>query len=226
MAVNGLTAFASREHNMHPILETSGAVVTLLMRSVGRTISRRQAAPPPRFVDTFSDGWPSLRNRRRVQNDAYAQLRDRLSDELRHLLLQAEIQWGRAELEERDVFIDELARHFPGLAPAIRHIACVHLFERWTNDVGRCCEPEATSGRVPTDHVGPEDGLTERRKSLVDALLAIRQRAREFGIAMPFVHIDGASNEQLAEDIRHIEYLIKREIGEEGGVPWPGLRAG
>jgi hypothetical protein len=41
--------------------------------------------------------------------------------------------------DEQNVFIDELCRHFPGLAPAIRYIAYHHISEQRLADRGTCC---------------------------------------------------------------------------------------
>jgi hypothetical protein len=82
----------------------------------------------------------------------------RLDDELRAQLTHE--QWvlhngvvtlaTDAWVEEQDRFVDELCRHFPGLAPAIRAVAWHVIEERRDEDVGVCCSSAETSeGRAP-----------------------------------------------------------------------------
>ena len=46
---------------------------------------------------------------------------------------------GDLSMDAEDQFVDELCRHFPGLAPAIRYVA-YHLGEQRLTDIGVCCE--------------------------------------------------------------------------------------
>ncbi len=45
---------------------------------------------------------------------------------------------GNLSVDAEDQFVDELCRHFPGLAPAIRAVA-YHLGEQRLTDIGACC---------------------------------------------------------------------------------------
>jgi hypothetical protein len=58
-------------------------------------------------------------------------------------LLNSRIQDVLGEVfdEEYDRFIAELARHLPGVAPAVRLLA-FHVIEAKSDDVGECCEPQ------------------------------------------------------------------------------------
>ena len=44
--------------------------------------------------------------------------------------------------DEQDIFVEELCRHFPGLAPGIRYIAYHHISSQSLADRGACCEEE------------------------------------------------------------------------------------
>ena len=76
----------------------------------------------------------------------------RLDDELRRALTHE--QWvkhdrlvdmeGSLSIDEEDQFVDELCRHFPGLAPATRNVA-YHLGEQRLTDIGACCEGDVSA---------------------------------------------------------------------------------
>ena len=46
---------------------------------------------------------------------------------------------GNLSIDAEDEFVDELCRHFPGLAPAIRAVV-YHLGEQSLDDIGTCCK--------------------------------------------------------------------------------------
>ena len=46
---------------------------------------------------------------------------------------------GNLSIDAEDQFVDELCRHFPGMAPAIRAVA-YHLCEQRLDERGACCE--------------------------------------------------------------------------------------
>ena len=47
---------------------------------------------------------------------------------------------GARHIAESDAYVEELARHFPQLAPAIRCVA-YHVVEERLDDYGTCCAP-------------------------------------------------------------------------------------
>jgi hypothetical protein len=51
--------------------------------------------------------------------------------------------------EDEDLRLEELARHLPGVAPAIRVLA-EHLIEQRAADVGSCCTAPVPGGRGRT----------------------------------------------------------------------------
>ena len=74
----------------------------------------------------------------------WQELMDTTTDHQRHLLIRLDGEIGRSWLNEQDRYITELARHFPGLAPAIRAVA-YHLDQGEQADRGGCCSGEVTS---------------------------------------------------------------------------------
>ena len=73
----------------------------------------------------------------------YRALRDKLNEEQSRLLFEIDFHSGDSWMAEQDRFVDELCRHLPGLAPAIRAVAWHHLDQQCKADVGRCCASEA-----------------------------------------------------------------------------------
>jgi len=57
----------------------------------------------------------------------------------RELLFAFESEHSTSLLAEQDALTEELARHFPGLAPAIRSVVQHHLIDQRRDDVGTCC---------------------------------------------------------------------------------------
>ena len=64
--------------------------------------------------------------------------RDSLSPEQWRMYFDLEKIDGAREVAESDQFVEELARHFPQLAPAIRCVAS-HVWEQKLGDRGTCC---------------------------------------------------------------------------------------
>jgi hypothetical protein len=72
--------------------------------------------------------------------EIYDALRATLNAEQRELLFKLDSASGNDWIVEQDRFVDELVRHFPGLAPAIRAVAWHHLNDQLPADAGACCE--------------------------------------------------------------------------------------
>ena len=68
----------------------------------------------------------------------YRRFRDSLSPEQWRMYFDLERFDGAREVAESDQFVEELARHFPQLAPAIRCVAS-HVWEQKLDDRGTCC---------------------------------------------------------------------------------------
>ena len=64
--------------------------------------------------------------------------RDSLSEEQWRMYFDLEKIDGARHIRESDIYVEELARHFPHLAPAIRCVAW-HLWEQKLADRGVCC---------------------------------------------------------------------------------------
>ena len=64
--------------------------------------------------------------------------RDSLTPEQWRMYFDLERIDGERHTAESDAFVEELARHFPQLAPAIRCVAN-HLWEQKLADRGTCC---------------------------------------------------------------------------------------
>ena len=64
--------------------------------------------------------------------------RDSLSPEQWRLYSELDRIDGARHIRESDIYVEELARHFPHLAPAIRCVAW-HLWEQKLADRGVCC---------------------------------------------------------------------------------------
>ena len=102
-----------------------------------RTLGQATPAPTVHPAECFHQKYASGADRSEFM---------RLSDELRRELTHE--QWvkhdrlvdmeGNLSIDEEDQFVDELCRHFPGMAPAIRAVA-YHLGEQRLADIGVCC---------------------------------------------------------------------------------------
>ena len=68
----------------------------------------------------------------------WRRFRDSLSPEQWAMYFELERIDGARHTAESDAFVEELARHFPQLAPAIRCVAN-HLWEQKLADRGTCC---------------------------------------------------------------------------------------
>ena len=66
-----------------------------------------------------------------------------LTDEQRRMYLDISSDDGNGWCDEQAAFVEEVARHFPGLAPAIRAVAYHHLFEQRLDERGVCCGENA-----------------------------------------------------------------------------------
>lgn len=101
---------------------------------------RLAAAPAPSchpvlcFHDKFREAADTDRYTRAVKA-----LHAVLDEEQRALLRTVDRHSGDGWTAEQDRFVDELCRHFPGLAPAIRAVAWHHLDQQDPSDVGECC---------------------------------------------------------------------------------------
>jgi hypothetical protein len=70
---------------------------------------------------------------------ASERLKATLTPEQRQLWLEADSERGDAACDREVFLFEELARHLPAVAPAIRALSG-HIFEQKLSDVGKCCE--------------------------------------------------------------------------------------
>ena len=69
----------------------------------------------------------------------WQRFRDSLTPEQWRMYFDLERIDGNRHIDETDAFVEELCRHMPLLAPAIRCVAW-HLLEQKLADRGTCCE--------------------------------------------------------------------------------------
>ena len=81
------------------------------------------------------------RTERRQLNDA---LRSELTDRQWTMVVKLSDLESDGMLAEQDTFVDELCRHFPGMAPTIRAVA-YHLCEQRLDERGVCCEGDVSA---------------------------------------------------------------------------------
>lgn len=73
---------------------------------------------------------------------AHERLRASLTTDQWRLFLEADSETSAKQCEHEEILIEELARHLPGLAPAIRVIG-QHFFQQKLAERGVCCAEEA-----------------------------------------------------------------------------------